>query len=199
MRNPSRCARTTKWPACIRTRFQKPPTSSISRHEAIGYQKIQIELTPESYCREIGRARTFGFVSDVEYLKSLGLIRGGSLENAVVLDSSGIVNNHLRFPNEFVRHKLLDLLGDISLTGYPIIGHLYAERAGHAIHTALADQIARLKNHCRSARPRIWNSPWPKPSESRDRAFFTFSCAGHCISSVVPLLPASDGRSRMNG
>ena len=116
-------------------------------HNAIGYQKIEIELTPESYCRDIAMARTFGFVSDVEYLKSIGLIRGGSLENAVVLDSSGIVNNHLRFPNEFVRHKLLDLLGDISLIGYPIIGHLYAERAGHAIHTALVDQIARHRDH----------------------------------------------------
>jgi UDP-3-O-[3-hydroxymyristoyl] N-acetylglucosamine deacetylase len=118
-------------------------------HTAIGYQKIEIDLTPESYCRDIAMARTFGFVSDVEYLKSLGLIRGGSLENAVVLDSSGIVNNHLRFPNEFVRHKLLDLLGDISLTGHPIIGHLYAERAGHAIHTALVDQIAKLSDHYR--------------------------------------------------
>jgi len=116
-------------------------------HSAIGYQKIEMELTPESYCREIAMARTFGFVSDIEYLKSLGLIRGGSLENAVVLDSSGIVNNRLRFPDEFVRHKLLDLLGDMSLIGHPIIGHLYAERAGHAIHTALVDQIARLKDH----------------------------------------------------
>jgi UDP-3-O-[3-hydroxymyristoyl] N-acetylglucosamine deacetylase len=116
-------------------------------HKAIGYQKIEMELTPESYCRELAMARTFGFISDVEYLKSLGLIRGGSLENAVVLDPSGIVNNHLRFPNEFVRHKLLDLLGDISLTGHPIVGHLYAERAGHAIHTALVDQIARLRSH----------------------------------------------------
>lgn len=115
-------------------------------HHSIGYQKIEIELTPESFCREIAMARTFGFVSDIEYLKSLGLIRGGSLENAVVLDSSGIVNDQLRFPNEFVRHKLLDLLGDISLTGYPIIGRLHAERAGHAIHTALADQIARQKS-----------------------------------------------------
>jgi UDP-3-O-[3-hydroxymyristoyl] N-acetylglucosamine deacetylase len=116
-------------------------------HEAIGSQKIQLELTPDSYYREIGTARTFGFISDVEYLKSLGLIRGGSLENAVVLDSSGIVNNELRFPDEFVRHKLLDLIGDISLAGLPIIGHLYAERAGHAIHTALADRIARLTSH----------------------------------------------------
>ena len=116
-------------------------------HEAIGHQEIHIELTPESFCREIAMARTFGFVSDVEYLKSLGLVRGGSLENAVVLDSSGIINNHLRYPDEFVRHKLLDLLGDISLAGYPIIGHLHAERAGHAIHTALAERISKLKAH----------------------------------------------------
>ncbi len=118
-------------------------------HNAIGKQNIHLELTPESYRREIGTARTFGFMADVEYLKKCGLIRGGSLENAVVLDDTGIMNNHLRFPDEFVRHKLLDLLGDISLVGYPIIGHLYAERAGHAIHAALADQIARKKNRCR--------------------------------------------------
>ncbi|MBN2320433.1 MAG: UDP-3-O-acyl-N-acetylglucosamine deacetylase [Acidobacteria bacterium] len=118
-------------------------------HKAIGHQEIRMELTPETYRREIGQARTFGFISDVEYLKSLGLIRGGSLDNAVVLDDSGIVDNDLRYPDEFVRHKLLDLLGDISLSGYPIIGHLYAERAGHAIHTALADRIARQTDHYR--------------------------------------------------
>ena len=112
-------------------------------HGAIGRQQIDMELTPECYRTEIGTARTFGFVSDVEYLKKCGLIRGGSLENAIVLDDSGIVNRELRFPDEFVRHKLLDLLGDISLIGHPIIGHLYAEKAGHAIHAALADRIAR--------------------------------------------------------
>ncbi|HYK92352.1 MAG TPA: UDP-3-O-acyl-N-acetylglucosamine deacetylase [Acidobacteriota bacterium] len=118
-------------------------------HNAIGKQNIHIELNPESYRREIGTARTFGFMADVQYLKKCGLIRGGSLDNAVVLDETGIVNNHLRFPDEFVRHKLLDLLGDISLVGYPIIGHLYAERAGHAIHAALADQMTRQSDHYR--------------------------------------------------
>jgi UDP-3-O-[3-hydroxymyristoyl] N-acetylglucosamine deacetylase len=118
-------------------------------HNAIGRQEINIELTPESYRHEIGSARTFGFKSDVDYLKKCGLIRGGSLENAVVLDDSGIMNSQLRFPNEFVRHKLLDLLGDISLAGRPIIGRLYAERAGHAIHTALADRIVRAQKQCR--------------------------------------------------
>ena len=121
------------------------------QHNAIGRQEIRIDLTPESYRREIGCARTFGFISDVEYLKKCGLIRGGSLENAVVLDQSGIVNADLRFPNEFVRHKMLDLLGDISLVGYPIIGHLHAEKAGHAIHAALADQIVRHSEKYRSS------------------------------------------------
>jgi UDP-3-O-[3-hydroxymyristoyl] N-acetylglucosamine deacetylase len=118
-------------------------------HKAIGRQKIDLELTPETYRTEIGPARTFGFISDVEYLRRCGLIRGGSLDNAVVLDHSGIVNRELRFPDEFVRHKMLDLLGDISLAGRPIIGHLYAEKAGHAIHTALADQVARLRKRHR--------------------------------------------------
>ncbi|NWG12513.1 MAG: UDP-3-O-acyl-N-acetylglucosamine deacetylase [Acidobacteria bacterium] len=120
-------------------------------HPAIGHQEIQLELSPEAYRREIGPARTFGFMSDVEYLKRCGLIRGGSLENAVVLDESGLMSNHLRFPDEFVRHKLLDLLGDISLVGRPIIGHLYARKAGHALHTALADQITRQPDRCRIA------------------------------------------------
>lgn len=119
------------------------------QHNAIGRQEISIDLNPESYRRELGPARTFGFASDVEYLKRCGLIRGGSLENAVVLDESGIVNAELRFPNEFVRHKLLDLLGDISLVGHPIIGYLYAEKAGHAIHAALADRIVRQQKKYR--------------------------------------------------
>jgi len=118
-------------------------------HGAIGHQKIEVDLTPESYCREIGPARTFGFISDVEYLRKCGLIRGGSLDNAVVLDDSGIVNCELRYRDEFVRHKMLDMLGDISLIGHPIVGHLYADRAGHAIHAALADRIVRV---CRKHR-----------------------------------------------
>jgi len=117
-------------------------------HQAIGRQRIDMELTPESFCRELAPARTFGFTADIEYLKKLGLVRGGSLENAVVLGPEGILNQQLRFPDEFVRHKLLDLLGDIALVGFPIIGHLRAERAGHAIHTALAERILRSQDLC---------------------------------------------------
>jgi UDP-3-O-[3-hydroxymyristoyl] N-acetylglucosamine deacetylase len=115
-------------------------------HPVIGRQRIDMDLTPESFCREIAPARTFGFTADIEYLKKLGLVQGGSLENAIVLGPDGILNQQLRFPDEFVRHKLLDLLGDIALAGFPIIGHLRAERAGHAIHTALAERILRSRN-----------------------------------------------------
>ena len=115
-------------------------------HPAIGRQHIDMELTPESFCRELAPARTFGFTADIEYLKKLGLVRGGSLENAVVLGPEGILNPRLRFPDEFVRHKLLDLLGDIALAGFTIIGHLHAERAGHAIHTTLAERILRSQD-----------------------------------------------------
>jgi UDP-3-O-[3-hydroxymyristoyl] N-acetylglucosamine deacetylase len=118
-------------------------------HRAIGRQEISLDLSPEAYRRELSPARTFGFASDVAYLKECGLIRGGSLDNAVVLDENGIVNSQLRFPDEFVRHKLLDLLGDISLVGFPLIGHLHAEKAGHAIHATLADRIARERDKFR--------------------------------------------------
>jgi len=118
-------------------------------HPAIGQQRIDMELTPVSFCRELAPARTFGFTADIEYLKKLGLVRGGSMENAVVLSPDGILNPQLRFPDEFVRHKLLDLLGDIALVGFPIIGHLHAERAGHAIHTALAERITRSEDKYR--------------------------------------------------
>jgi UDP-3-O-[3-hydroxymyristoyl] N-acetylglucosamine deacetylase len=118
-------------------------------HPAIGHQRIELELTPEAFRRELSRARTFGFVSDIEYLKGLGLIRGGSLDNAVVLDPEGVLNTGLRYPDEFVRHKLMDLLGDISLCGLPIIGRLAAERAGHAIHTDLAALVSKRRDCCR--------------------------------------------------
>ena len=141
--------------------FPGPHTSSTSSTTRSDTRKSRWSWTPESYCREIAMARTFGFVSDIEYLKSLGLIRGGSLENAVVLDSSGIVNSHLRFPNEFVRHKLLDLLGDISLIGYPIIGHLYAERARTCDpHRARRPDRTAQRRTTRSALPWSSNPSW---------------------------------------
>lgn len=98
----------------------------------IGTQFASFEINPEVFIKEIAPARTFALMSDVEMLKSQGLIKGGSLENAIVVDTDGILNKEpLRFSDEFVRHKILDLLGDLTLVGAPIEGHIIALRSGH--------------------------------------------------------------------
>ena len=113
-------------------------------HPLIGRQSFDLELTPENYAREIAPARTFGFLREVEALRNMGLIRGGSLENALVLTDAGLMNSTgLRFPDEFCRHKLLDLIGDLALIGRPVLGHVIAERAGHYMHVALVDRLMR--------------------------------------------------------
>ncbi len=105
------------------------------KHSHFGMQDISVELNEETYVREIAPARTFGFLKNVEMLRANGLAKGGSLENAVVIDDHGILNDDgLRYDDEFVRHKVLDLIGDFSLAGYPIYGHIIAERAGHSSH-----------------------------------------------------------------
>ena len=121
-------------------------------HPAIGHQALDMELTTKAYTEEIAYARTFGFYSEVEELRRKGLIRGGSFENAVVLSETDIMNGPLRSPDEFVRHKMLDLIGDISLCGYPLIGHIKAHRTGHALHTDLATVLARDTNVCRKVK-----------------------------------------------
>lgn len=119
-------------------------------HPAVGRQWLDLKLRPETYVREIAFARTFCFLREVEELRAKGLIRGGSLDNAVVLgDDGGILNGELRAPDEFVRHKALDLIGDISLCGYPLLGRIRAFKAGHALHTNLATEIARNRTSVR--------------------------------------------------
>ena len=117
-------------------------------HPLIGYQSLDVEITPESYSREIAFARTFGFYAEVEDMLKKGLIRGGSFENAVVLSETSIMNGELRAPDEFVRHKILDLIGDVSLCGFPLIGHIRARKAGHALHTDLATALTRNPKLC---------------------------------------------------
>lgn len=103
-------------------------------HPLIGVQKLDLVLDAEVYRQQICFARTFGFCREVEELLKNNLIRGGSYENAIVLSDNGIMNGKLRQPDEFVRHKALDLLGDVALLGKPLLGHLKAYRAGHAAH-----------------------------------------------------------------
>ena len=110
-------------------------------HPLLRHQSRTIRLTADSFVDEIAPARTFTFLKEVEMLRRRGLARGGSLENAVVIGDTGVLNNALRFDDEFVRHKILDVVGDMALVGYPVIGHLVAHRGGHALHTSFAAQI----------------------------------------------------------
>jgi UDP-3-O-[3-hydroxymyristoyl] N-acetylglucosamine deacetylase len=117
-------------------------TYSISYdHPLLRHQSRTLRITQESFIEEVAPARTFTFLKDVEMLRQNGLALGGSLENAIVLGETGVLNNILRFEDEFVRHKILDAIGDLALVGYPVIGHLVAHRAGHALHTAFAAKI----------------------------------------------------------
>jgi UDP-3-O-[3-hydroxymyristoyl] N-acetylglucosamine deacetylase len=117
-------------------------TYSISfDHPLLRHQSRTLRITEESFVEDIAPARTFTFLKDVEMLRQNGLALGGSLDNAIVLGESGVLNNALRFDDEFVRHKILDAVGDLALVGYPVIGHLVAHRAGHSLHTEFAVKI----------------------------------------------------------
>jgi UDP-3-O-[3-hydroxymyristoyl] N-acetylglucosamine deacetylase len=114
-------------------------------HPLIGKETFQVELSNGSYLRQIASARTFGSREDEQAMRNMGLIRGASRENCIVLTPDGVENGPLRFPDEFVRHKVLDLVGDLALLGKQILGNVVADRAGHAMHTALVSRILRDK------------------------------------------------------
>lgn len=117
-------------------------TCDIDFPAPIGKQSIEMEVTAESYARELSPARTFGFEHELAQLREMGLIRGASLENAMCFTKQGVLNPEgMRFPDECCRHKALDLIGDLALIGRPLLGHVIAERAGHAMHTALVARI----------------------------------------------------------
>ena len=108
---------------------------------SIGRQSREFTLTPEKYVRELGTARTFCLERDIEFMRSKGLAKGGSLENAVVYSPTGPLNDSLRFQDEAVRHKMLDLVGDLLLLGSPLDGFVEAHMAGHALHVELAKAV----------------------------------------------------------
>jgi UDP-3-O-[3-hydroxymyristoyl] N-acetylglucosamine deacetylase len=112
-------------------------------HPLIGQESHHLELTNGQYVSSIAPARTFGFMHEAEALRQQGLIRGASSDNVVILTGDGLVNPPLRFPDEFVRHKILDLIGDLALLGRQILGRVVADRAGHALHTALVSRLLR--------------------------------------------------------
>jgi UDP-3-O-[3-hydroxymyristoyl] N-acetylglucosamine deacetylase len=115
-------------------------------HPLIGKETFEVELTNGSYLRQIAAARTFGSREDEQAMRNMGLIRGASRENCIVLTRDGVENGPLRFRDEFVRHKILDLVGDLALLGKQVLGKVVADRAGHAMHTALVSRILRDKS-----------------------------------------------------
>jgi UDP-3-O-[3-hydroxymyristoyl] N-acetylglucosamine deacetylase len=132
-------------------------------HSMVGRQEMGIEISPQSFARDIAPARTFGFLDQLPQMKDMGLIRGGSLENAVVFDQNSVMNPEgLRFPDECCRHKVLDLIGDLALIGHPLRGHVIAECAGHAMHTALVLKLMRDRS--------LWDLTTAEASASEDLA-----------------------------
>lgn len=114
-------------------------------HRLIGRETFRVDLSDGNYLREIAPARTFGFLHEADAMRQQGLIRGASTENAIVLTPEGVLNPPLRYADEFVRHKVLDLIGDLALAGKQILGNIVADRAGHAMHTALVSRLLRDK------------------------------------------------------
>ncbi len=111
-------------------------------HPLVRRQMLELEVTPERYAAQVAPARTFGFQYELDAMRNMGLIRGASLENAICFDRTRVLNpDGLRFADECCRHKALDLIGDLALIGRPLLGHVIAERAGHAMHTALVSRI----------------------------------------------------------
>lgn len=137
-----------KWIEIIPSRFFKVTFDIDFDNESIGQQKAFINVTPDSFINELAPARTFGFRNEVEQLWQMGLAKGGSLDTAVVIDGTEVMNPEgLRFRDEFVRHKMLDLIGDISLLGYPIFGHIRAFKSGHNLNNLFARTLIESANY----------------------------------------------------
>jgi len=138
-------------------------------HPLIRRQRYTVSLKPGSFRQEIAPARTFGFLKEVEYLKAHGLALGGSLDNAVVLDDTGVLNpDGLRFPEECVRHKILDAVGDLALLGMPLVGRLEVGRGSHALHLKFMELLMAREDAWRvwvpSSRERTSRPMWsPAP------------------------------------
>src|SRR5713226_5024752 len=133
-------------------------------HPLVGQQEVEMVVSPETFRHLLARARTFCFERDIEPLKAMGLIRGGSLDNAIVLTQDGVMNGPLRFPDEFGRHKALDLIGDLALAGLPLLARVEAHKAGHSLHTQLVSQLL--------ADPSLWTISSAETAHTEEDAPF---------------------------
>ena len=133
-------------------------------HPLVGQQEVEMVVNPETFRHLLARARTFCFERDIAPLREMGLIRGGSLENAIVLTDDGVMNGPLRFPDEFGRHKALDLIGDLALAGLPLLARVEAHKAGHSLHTQLVSRLL--------ADPTLWTISTDEASHAVEEAPF---------------------------
>jgi len=143
-------------------------------HPLVGQQEIEMVVSQESFRQLLARARTFCFEREIEPLRAMGLIRGGSLDNAIVLTNDGVMNGPLRFADEFGRHKALDLIGDLALVGLPLHARVIAHKAGHALHTQLVSTLL--------ANPDLWTITTEEESPSENAA----------LAPVPEQVPAAD-------
>ncbi len=166
IRRPLEVRDGNRWVRVVPSRTFKLSVSIDYPHPAIGRHTLEsVRPSPRYFASQLAPARTFGFLRDVQKLQSAGLALGGSLQNAIVLDDHRVLNREgLRFPDEFLRHKALDLLGDLALLGVPLQGHVKAMRGGHALHHALLAEIR--------ANPSCWTIETPgsplRTPEERD-------------------------------
>jgi len=152
--SPIEVVRGTKWMRLTPSDQLRVTYTIGFDHPLLRHQDIDVKVSAETYVEQIAGARTFGFLREVELLRRNGLALGGSLDNAVVIGESGVLNNRLRFSDEFVRHKVLDAVGDLALLGHPLLAHVEAWHAGHALHAAAAQQLL--------ASPEAWTLvPYP--------------------------------------
>ncbi len=141
-------------------------------HPALGDQSVAFDITRERFAEEIASCRTYGFLKDIEELRRRNLGLGGSLDNAIVIGDGGVLNGDLRFRDELVRHKVLDLLGDLYLLGRPVVGTIIAHSAGHHLHTRLVREIQRHLDleHLAAARSSVIER-WARPLLQPERSF----------------------------
>ena len=162
-------------------------------HQLIRRQKYSMVVTPKRFAKEISAARTFGFMEQVEQLRANGLALGGSLANAVVMDRDGILNAEgLRFSDEFVRHKVLDLIGDLALLGCPLLGQVIASKPGHGIHLGLMRELV--------AHPECWEFVALEQSEGDGVLARVITSTVEAGNKILPfLVPARSSVSMGSG
>jgi UDP-3-O-[3-hydroxymyristoyl] N-acetylglucosamine deacetylase len=148
VRRPVRVEEQGKWAVMIPDTRPSMDMTIEFDSKAIGRQQLSVPLDRESFERELADARTFGFQDQVDTLRALGLTRGGSMRNAVLVNETGVVNPEgLRHPDEFVRHKILDAIGDLALAGAQILGRIVGYRSGHALNNALLRELLQSEDN----------------------------------------------------